>query len=235
MSRGIYKIINIVNNKFYVGSAVNLQRRRSRHFSELRTGVHNNRHLQAAWNKYGEEAFIFVVVEEAQPLDNILELEDKWLKDHAGKDYCYNIGVTALAPMLGMTKTLSPTWGYKHTEEAKAKIGSSSKGRIPSKETIEKRRKSMRGRQVTSATRAKIRLKLTGEGNYWYGKKRPDHGAKVSKAVIYIDAKGVAHEYASIQALRDARGLKPSTVNRTIKSGKCIAKGPHAGCCIRYK
>ena len=42
MARGIYKIINVINNKFYVGSAVDLKRRRTRHFSELRTGKHNN-------------------------------------------------------------------------------------------------------------------------------------------------------------------------------------------------
>jgi group I intron endonuclease len=64
MARGIYKIINAINNKFYVGSAVDLKRRKTRHFSELRNGRHNNRHLQAAWGKYGEQAFVFVVIEE---------------------------------------------------------------------------------------------------------------------------------------------------------------------------
>ena len=54
MARGIYKIINVVNNKFYVGSAVDLKRRKTRHFSELRTGKHNNRYLQSSWDKYGE-------------------------------------------------------------------------------------------------------------------------------------------------------------------------------------
>jgi group I intron endonuclease len=64
MNQGIYKIINIINNKFYVGSTVNFRKRKSKHFSELRAGKHKNKYLSAAWSKYGEQAFVFVVVEE---------------------------------------------------------------------------------------------------------------------------------------------------------------------------
>ena len=122
MARGIYKIINVINNKFYVGSAVDLKRRKARHFSELRNGRHNNRHLQSAWVKYGEAAFIFVVVEELPPEADLLAAENVWLKEHVGKDHCYNIGVDATAPHLGMSGPLSPTWGHKHTEDAKERI-----------------------------------------------------------------------------------------------------------------
>ena len=80
MARGIYKIINVVNNKFYVGSAVDFKRRKTRHFSELRTGKHNNAKLQAAWRKYGEQAFVFVVVEELPDGADLLAAENVWLK-----------------------------------------------------------------------------------------------------------------------------------------------------------
>ena len=98
MKMGIYKIINVVNNKFYIGSAVNFSRRKTRHFSELRTNKHNNSKLQNAWNKYGETSFVFAVVEEVQDKALLLEVENRWLKEHVGKDYCYNIGVDATAP-----------------------------------------------------------------------------------------------------------------------------------------
>src|SRR5258706_4141008 len=101
MARGIYKIINVVNNKFYVGSAIDCKRRKTRHFSELRNGVHKNRHLQAAWNKYGEQAFVFVVVENYAMDTDLLQIENRWLQEHVGKEYCYNIGVNAITPMLG--------------------------------------------------------------------------------------------------------------------------------------
>ena len=235
MARGIYKIINVINNKFYVGSAVDLKRRKTRHYSELRTGKHKNRHLQSAWNKHGENAFVFVVVEEAKDMDDLLVMENRWLKDHVGKSYCYNIGIDATAPMLGKAKELSPTWGYSHTEDAKQKISEASKARVQTDEEKAKRIKTMQGHQVLPSTRAKISATLSGEGNYWFGKERPDHGDKVSKSVIYTDIKGNETEYKSILALREDKNLKPPTVNRALKSGKAMTRGPHKGSTIRYK
>lgn len=234
MKMGIYKIINVVNNKFYVGSAVNFSRRKTRHFSELRTGKHNNRHLQSAWHKYGEAAFVFVVVEEVQDKATLLEVENRWLREHVGKNYCYNLGVDATAPMLGMSGELSPTWGYKHTACAKKRIVGSLTGRVQSEETKTKRKATMKGHTLSVATRAKISATLSGEGNYWYGKKRPDHGTKVSKAVVVVAPDKTKTVYESISALREATGMKPPTVNRALKSGKPITRGKFAGYSVLY-
>ena len=234
MARGIYKIINVVNNKFYVGSAVRLSRRRTRHFSELRTNRHNNAKLQAAWNKYGESSFIFVVVEELPDDADLLAAEDRWLKEHVGKDYCYNIGTTATAPHLGMSGPLSPTWGRKHTEGAKQRIGAASKARVQSEEEKQKRRLTMKGHVVQSSTRAKISAALSGEGNYWYGKKRPEHGAKVSRPISATYPAGNVATYPSISALREALGLTPPTVNRALKSGLALTRGKMKGWSFKY-
>ena len=234
MKMGIYKIINVVNNKFYVGSAVNFSRRKIRHFSELRTGKHNNRYLQASWDKHGEAAFVFVVVEEVQDKAVLLEAENRWLKEHVGKDYCYNLGVDATAPMLGMSGELSPTWGYQHTGDAKTRIVKALTGRVQSEETKAKRRATMKGHELSVATRAKISATLSGTGNYWYGKQRPDHGAKVSKAVIMVAPDKTEIRYPSIQALREQTGMKPPTVNRALKSGKPIKRGKFVGFSILY-
>jgi group I intron endonuclease len=234
VARGIYKIINVVNNKFYVGSAVNLSRRRARHFSELRNGRHNNGRLQAAWKKYGEAAFVFVVVEELSPEADLLAAENVWLKEHVGKDYCYNIGVDATAPTLGWSGEKSPTWGYKHSPENLARIGAASKARVQTEEEKAKRRQSMKGHIITANTRAKISATLTGEGNYWYGKARPDHGAKVSKAIQAISPDGQVLEYPSITALREKSGMKPPTINRALKSGKPLVRGPYKGWAFKY-
>jgi group I intron endonuclease len=234
MARGIYKIINVVNNKFYVGSAIDLKRRKARHFSELRTGRHSNRHLQAAWAKYGEQAFIFVVVEEVSPDADLLAAENVWLKKHVGKEYCYNIGADATAPQLGMSGELSPTWGYKHTPEALVKIVTASKVRVQSPEEKAKRRSTMRGKPQPAAVRAKISVTLSGEGNFWFGKKRPDHGATVSRAVQVTDTEGRVEIFPSIQALRETLNLKPPTVNRAVKSEKPLVRGPLKGWAFRY-
>ena len=233
MARGIYKLINIVNNKFYVGSAVDLKRRKSRHFSELRKGKHNNRHLQAAWLKYGEAAFIFVVVESVSDTEDLLAAENVWLHEHVGKEYCYNIGVDATAPMLGRGGEKSPTWGYRHSGESIKKIGVASKARVQSEEEKTKRRLTMRGKPKSAEVRAKISATLSGEGNYWHGKKRPDHGAKVRKAV-HATGPQVDIVYPSIQAAREALNMTPPTINRALKSGQPISRGKFTGWSFKY-
>lgn len=226
MGRGIYKIINVVNNKFYVGSAVDLKRRKTRHFSELRTNKHKNKHLQAAWVKYGEQAFVFVVVEELPDDADLLAAENVWLKEHVGKDYCYNLGVDATAPMTGMGGELSPTWGRKRTLEELA--AQNWTGKTHTEEAKEKIRSHLIGKPKSAEVRAKISATLSGEGNYWYGKKRPDHGAKVSRAVVVKRPDGET-VYPSIAALREELGIKPPTVNRALKSGKPLTRGKYVG------
>jgi group I intron endonuclease len=231
MSRGIYKIINVVNNKFYVGSAVDLKRRKTRHFSELRTGKHNNRHLQAAWVKYGEQAFVFVVVEELPEDADLLAAENVWLKEHVGKPYCYNLGVDATAPMTGFGGELSPTWGYKHTEEALQEIARTSKGRLHSPESKAKIREFLLGKPKAAEVRAKISATLSGEGNYWFGKKRPDHGAKVSRAVFAMPD-GIM--FPSLAATLKHYGINMPTLRRALKSGKPISRGKLTGYVFTY-
>lgn len=233
MKMGIYKIINVVNNKFYVGSAVNFSRRKSRHFSELRNGRHNNSKLQNAWDKYGESSFLFAIVEEVKDREVLLEAENRWLKEHVGKDYCYNIGVDATAPMLGMSGELSPTWGRKRTpNELAAQYWG---GRTHSKESKAKISTSLQGHEVSIATRAKISATLSGKGNFWYGKKRPDHSVKVSKPIRITYLTGDSTTYPSISMLRQDTGMNPPTVNRALKSGKPIARGKFVGCVINYE
>ena len=233
MNQGIYKIINVVNNKFYVGSAVNLRKRKSRHFSELRTGKHNNRHLLAAWAKYGERAFVFVVVEEVEDRALLLEVENRWLKEHVGKDYCYNIGTDATAPAMGLSGELSPTWGLKRTPEQRA--AQNWAGKKHTHESREKIRQHLLGKPRPAEVRAKISTTLSGAGNPNYGKPRSDEfKAKVSKPVEVINPAGEAVSFPSIVALRKALGLKPSTVNRAVKSGCPLTRGPYKGRIFRY-
>ena len=58
----IYKIQNICNGKFYLGSTNNRKRRWGEHKSRLKSSTHENSYLQNAWNKYGEDNFIFITL-----------------------------------------------------------------------------------------------------------------------------------------------------------------------------
>ncbi len=62
----IYQIRNKINNKIYIGSTqkLNPYRRKGEHFSTLNNNKHRNTHLQKSWNKYGEENFVFEILEE---------------------------------------------------------------------------------------------------------------------------------------------------------------------------
>lgn len=63
MNSGIYYIINIVNNKKYIGSSFDIKKRISKHFRQLSKNKHINKHLQNAYNFYGKENFSFEIVE----------------------------------------------------------------------------------------------------------------------------------------------------------------------------
>lgn len=83
----IYKIINEKNGKFYIGSTVNLDKRKKRHFNDLKNGKHHCLFLQRAFKKYGENAFKFVV-KEINIIDekSLRLLEERYIK------YCWNSG-----------------------------------------------------------------------------------------------------------------------------------------------
>ena len=58
---GVYLIKNTISNNVYVGSTRLFKRRFAQHITALNKGSHQNKHLQAAWNKYGKEAFNIAV------------------------------------------------------------------------------------------------------------------------------------------------------------------------------
>lgn len=59
MPAAVYEIINTASQKRYIGSSKNYTRRFSGHKAALKSNTHPNKHLQSAWNKYGENAFTF--------------------------------------------------------------------------------------------------------------------------------------------------------------------------------
>ena len=72
MDIGIYTITNTINNKKYVGSTCKLHKRWGQHKTDLRFNRHFNSKLQNAWNKYGEDKFVFEILEEVEPKQELL-------------------------------------------------------------------------------------------------------------------------------------------------------------------
>lgn len=98
-------IKNINNNKVYIGQSVNIENRWMHHKSELNNNKHINDYLQNAWNKYGQDSFCFIVIEEC--LED--ELNDKEIY-YINKYDSMNNGYNLCAGGNGIR-------GYKHTAE----------------------------------------------------------------------------------------------------------------------
>lgn len=94
MTCGIYQIVNKVNGKRYVGSAVNFAARWRVHKHQLRHGKHHSVALQRAWDKYGEDSFGFSILERCKRND-LLERE----QFHLNIGYDYNCSPTASSSM----------------------------------------------------------------------------------------------------------------------------------------
>lgn len=123
----IYKIRNVVDGKFYVGSTTDFHVRSQNHRRLLRKGKHHCKHLQGAWAKYGEEVFKFEVVETIPDGENLQAAEDRWLSEHHGQDHCYNMGRRSDAPWRGGRKEDHPAFGHAKSEEAKQAISATLK------------------------------------------------------------------------------------------------------------
>jgi group I intron endonuclease len=104
---GIYKILNKFNGRFYVGSSNNVERRMFyEHLPMLQTGKHFNKHLQYAWDKYGEGSFEFLIV---KPIEGtcsdqyLLDLEQVYL-DTMKKNPSLGYNTTYIAGKVEFTK-----------------------------------------------------------------------------------------------------------------------------------
>ena len=137
----IYAIKHMGSENMYVGQTISpLNQRWSQHRNSLRNNCHFNPHLQNAWNKYGENAFEFEVVDDtAKNLDELNALEISYV---AIVGY-YNVKTGGINGI--------------HSEETKRKIGDANKGKIRSKETKRKMSEAKKG-------------KYAGENHPRYGK-----------------------------------------------------------------
>jgi group I intron endonuclease len=61
--KGVYAIINMVNQKKYVGSSNNIKKRWISHKTRLNNSTHHSDFLQRAWNKYGKDNFTLIILE----------------------------------------------------------------------------------------------------------------------------------------------------------------------------
>lgn len=149
---GIYKIVNKVDGKYYVGSSKNIIKRWSTHTNKLIRGVHKNQKLQSAWNKHKESSFDFLIVEETIQ-SQLLTNEQKYLDiAKSEQDKCYNL--------------IFDSTGGNLEPDSIEKIRQKAIGRKPSVETRDK----MSKKRHSEENKKHLRDINLGEKNHFYGK-----------------------------------------------------------------
>lgn len=149
---GIYRIVNTLNNKIYIGSSSNLKLREFRHFRNLSKNRHDNKYLQEDYNNEKLRGYFkFEIIEEVvecedikELRDNLYERENYWINYYKSKnsEHTYNI-YSAIRSVLGIKHT------YKQNKEKSGR---------------------MKGHEVKEDTKIKISESKKGEKNYMYGR-----------------------------------------------------------------
>ena len=114
-------------------------------------------------------------------------------------------------------KTVSP--------EVRAKIGDTQRGKPKGP-----------GRRVSPEGMAKIMAAAAkGHFSHWQGRTHTaESRAKMSKKVCATAPDGAETTYGSLTETLEALGLLMPTLNRALKSGKALAKGPRQGWSFKY-
>lgn len=183
---GVYAIVNTRNGHGYIGSSVNIARRWVGHRSVLNRGRGVNPHLQAAWNKYGEAAFEFRILDVLHPpftKDGLRTLEqfhvDCWRPAYNVCRECVSsalgvkFGPMSLEHRANLSEALK---GRKLSPEHVAHSAAARKGKPLSPEHVAKVAAALTGRRLSAEHRAKISVAQRGR------KHSAEHVAKVAAA-----------------------------------------------------
>lgn len=164
LNGGIYQITNNITGDRYIGQASDLCRRKANHFWALRNGRHFNRKLQNSFDKHGECAFLWTILERCPTKE--LNAREQWYLDTFSPEY--NVAKCAEASARGakrspetrkkmsesLLKTVpfrnfrGATPGHAVSDETRAKMSAAKKGKKQSAEHV--------ARRVASVARAKL-------------------------------------------------------------------------------
>lgn len=184
---GIYIIKTKINNRFYIGSAINLYNRKHTHLTHLKQKKHCNAKLQRFVNKHGIENIYFECVELCEK-ENLIKREQFY--------------IDTLNPFYNIAKKAGSTLGTKITKEQSEKLSKlrkgkqNSLGRKYSKETILKMSQSAKKRGlhpnfVESSIKANTGRKHTKEHRSIISEKQKKINEIQKKEILNLLSNGV--------------------------------------------
>jgi group I intron endonuclease len=143
---GIYIIYCLRNEMIYIGSSSNYWHRKQSHQKSLKSNKHKNPHLQNAYNSYGRESFLHLLIEEVKnPTTEILLERENFYLSQFSKEQLFNSTIPAI--LGGVYKGFS--------DQTLMKISNSSKEKWKDPLYREKMKESMK-KALTDEVRAKI-------------------------------------------------------------------------------
>lgn len=155
---GVYRLLNRLNGRFYIGSAKEFKRRWRQHAKQLARNKHSNAFLQADFNKCGEEAFVFEVLKVVEGPQELRLAEEQVYIDqlYDNQQQCYNLTRSV--------NKRAPSCNSYTPEESKAKFRASTLGKkLWSEEEKKEISERLKGHHVSEATRQKLREKNLGK------------------------------------------------------------------------
>lgn len=218
---GIYKIVNNINGKIYIGQSINIKSRWKDHINALNRGDSSCTLLQRAWNKYGQENFSFEILELCSE-DMLDEIEIKYINNYDSCNSGYNIesGGNKNKHLSDETKEKIKTsrigkklsddakkkmsqsriganngmYGKNHSDISKQKMSDSKKGKLGHRQTNyqkERARISNLGKAMSNETKNKI--SEANKGNVPHNKNlRPIFCIELNK--VFENASSVSKE-----------------------------------------
>lgn len=209
---GIYRIYCVPNRHSYLGSSVEISIRWSQHRISLRSGRHNNPILQHAWDKYGEHAFTFSVLEECDK-ENLAEREQFWLDKLNPKFNCMRI--------VSPRKDFSPEMRSKAIASLRARanlITHCPRGHVYDEANTYMNAK---GKRICRACNTeRVRAVYASETSEQREKRRLRAKAHYERNREEIRAKQSAYTAANAEKIREYKWLHRSEINARRKQSR---------------
>lgn len=174
----IYRVINKINDKSYIGQTVGgLEKRRRQHIWDA-LAKRTNMHFHNALLKYGEDNFDWIILHKCNNIDELNRLEIYYIGYYDTYNNGYNLTLGGMGHL-----------GIERSKETRKRISESNKGRVVSEETrykqiiaaknrkpisIETRQKmseSQKGRKHSEAAKQKMSMSQSGSKNAMFGRK----------------------------------------------------------------
>ncbi len=208
----IYRILNLVNGHFYIGSSIRGQHRILDHMKQLRGDRHSNSYLQNAYNKYGKHNFsydiLFFCKKEDITRRELFDLEQQYIDGYKPQ---YNIIKKVSCPNY-------PSSGEKHAKEYIVKY------KDESEFVIKNLKRFSRENGLNNASVSKVVKGEYAHTKDWQIRRKNEtkfkHVNVRKKSWLVTDPNGRSHEILGLSTFCIQNNLIPKCM-RSVAMGEC--------------